>query len=55
MNERKREVMESLKKKGIDLVKLEKELISLLRKGKSALDLESHIKKLIEVGAGERR
>jgi urocanate hydratase len=53
MLERKREIMELAKKRGIDLVKLEKELISMLRKGNSAFDIksyvESYIRRLLEV------
>lgn len=54
MSKHKQDVMEALREKGVDLIKLEKELISLLRRGGSALDVESYIKRLIEVEKGER-
>jgi len=48
MSERKKEIIESLKSKGIDPVKLEREVIMLLRKGSSSLKVRDYLKKLLE-------
>ena len=46
----KAEVIEALRRKGIDPVKLEKELVAMLRKGASSLEVRDHLKKLLEGG-----
>lgn len=52
MSERKKEVIELLKKKGIDPNKLERELMILLRKGYSTVEVSSYIRKIVE---GEKK
>lgn len=42
------EVIETLKKKGIDPIKLEKELLTMLRKEQSSLRIRDYLKKLLE-------
>ncbi len=44
----KDEVMEALKKKGIDPVRLERELIAMLRKESSSLKVRDYLKKMLE-------
>jgi hypothetical protein len=44
----KTKVIKTLKSKGIDPVKLEKELITMLREGLGTYDIRSHLKKLLE-------
>ena len=48
MSERKKEVVELLRKKGIDPIRLEKELLAILRKGSSSLEVRSYMKRLLE-------
>jgi len=51
----KKEIIKVLKKKGIDPTSLERELIGIFRKGKSSLEVEEHLKRIIErVGRSER-
>jgi len=50
MSERKKEIIESLKRKGVDPVKVEKEVMMLLRKGASSLQVREYLKKLLEGG-----
>jgi len=49
MNE-KLEVIEALKKKGIDPIKLEKELLMMLRSDASSLKIRDSLKKILEGG-----
>jgi len=51
MSERKQEIIEELNRKGIDPVKLERDLVAILRKGASAVEVSIYFKKIIE---GER-
>jgi len=52
MNERKKEIIELLKRKGIDVNKLERELMVLLREGGTTAEISSYIRRIIE---GERK
>ena len=52
MSERKQEVISALKSKGIDPVKVEKEVIALLRKGASSLEVREYFRVLLE---GEKK
>ena len=52
MSERKKEIVELLKRKGIDPVRLERELVSLLRKGSSSVEVGSYLRRIIE---GEKK
>ena len=45
---RKERVVEALRERGIDPVALEKELLAMLRRGASSLDVESYLKRVIE-------
>ncbi len=47
MSERKQEVINALRGKGIDIIKVEKEVIALLRKGTSSLDVREYFKKIL--------
>jgi len=47
MSERKQEVINALRGKGIDPIKVEKEVITLLRKGASSLEVREYFKKLL--------
>jgi predicted transcriptional regulator YheO len=48
MNEGKKEIIEKLKHKGINPIKLEKDLIAILRKGTSMVEVSNYLKKVIE-------
>lgn len=50
MMERKMEVYKVLQSKGIDVTKLEKELMAILRKGASLIELQEYLRKVIEGG-----
>jgi len=47
MSERKQEVIKALRSKGIDIAKVEREVIALLRKGASSLEVREYFKKLL--------
>jgi hypothetical protein len=44
----KPEIIESLRSKGIDPIKLEKELMNILRSGSGAYEVRSYLKNLFE-------
>jgi len=48
MSEQKKKVVELLKRKGIDPIKLERELVSMLRKGSTSFEVTSYIRRIIE-------
>ncbi|MCC6009965.1 MAG: hypothetical protein LM588_03100 [Fervidicoccaceae archaeon] len=48
MSSKKREVIEKLSSKNLDPLKLEKELINMLRNGKGAYEIRSYLKHLLE-------
>ncbi len=48
MSERKKEVMEELRRKGIDPIMVEREAVMILRKGESSLRVREYFKKLLE-------
>ena len=50
MMERKMEVYKVLQSKGLDVTRLEKELMTMLRKGASSIDLQEYLRKVIEGG-----
>jgi len=52
MNEHKKNVIEKLREMNIDAIKLEKELLLMLRKMKSSMEVRDYLKKIIE---GERK
>ncbi|MCC6005311.1 MAG: hypothetical protein LM583_11355 [Desulfurococcaceae archaeon] len=53
MSERKKEIIEKLEHKGINPIKLEKDLIANLRKGASMVEVSNYLKKAIEGGKYE--
>jgi len=48
----KTEVVEALRKRGIDPIKLEKELLVMMRKEQSPVKIRDYLRKLLE---GEKR
>ena len=52
---KKKNIIEVLKKKGIDPVALERELVALFRKGASSLEIEEYLRKIIEGVRGSER
>ena len=48
MSERKQEIIKSLRSKGIDPITVEKEVVRMLRKGASSLEVREYFKKLLE-------
>ena len=50
MSERKKEIVEALKRRGIDPIELERKLIATLRKGALSTEIREYIKSLVEGG-----
>jgi len=48
--EQKAEILKFLQSKGIDALKLERELLAMLRGGMSLVELQEYLKKVIERG-----
>jgi predicted transcriptional regulator YheO len=53
MSEGKKEIIEKLNYKGINPTKLEKDLVAILRKGSSTVEVSNYLKKVIEGGKYE--
>jgi len=47
MNNRKRDVIKALKERGIDPVRLERELVSMLRRGSSSIEISSRLREIV--------
>jgi invasion protein IalB len=50
MSAGKADVVRSLRAKGLDPVRLERELVSMLRSGSGAYEVRSYLKRLLEGG-----
>ena len=50
MERRKREIVEALKKKNIDIVKVEKEVVNMLRNRASSVEVQKFLQRVIEGG-----
>lgn len=48
--DRKENIIEVLKEKGIDPIVLERELVALFRRGASSLEVEEYLRRVIEGG-----
>jgi len=50
MERRKHEIINALKEKGIDIVKVEKEVINMLRNRVSSIEVQKFLQRVIEGG-----
>ena len=47
MNEKKKQVIEKLKKKGIDPIEVERKVIKIMRNGGTSLEIREYLTKIV--------